>query len=112
VSVKVVDSSSGEIVIDKEAHEGAIWSLSLLPPDGEGFMTGGADKIVKFWDFTVRALGGGWGMYVCGVYVCVSSIICIILDYDLSTASVLFVCVLGGRWCPRAVSLQTADDDS
>ena len=41
------------MIVDQEAHEGAIWSVALQPPEGKGFMTGGADKIVKFWDFTV-----------------------------------------------------------
>lgn len=40
------------MIIDQEAHEGPIWSVALQPPEGKGFMTG-ADKIVKFWDFTV-----------------------------------------------------------
>jgi U3 small nucleolar RNA-associated protein 12 len=29
-----------------------VWSIAVRP-DGKGFMSGGADKIVKFWDFTV-----------------------------------------------------------
>ena len=33
-----------------EAHEGALWSLCVLP-DKRGFVTGGADKKVKFWQF-------------------------------------------------------------
>ncbi|POV98975.1 hypothetical protein PSHT_13791 [Puccinia striiformis] len=36
-----------------DAHTGAIWSLDLRP-DGKGFVTGGADKCVKFWNFTTR----------------------------------------------------------
>lgn len=57
--IQIVDASTGEMVIDQEAHEGAIWSVALQPPDGKSFVTGGADKIVKFWDFTVNngALG-------------------------------------------------------
>jgi U3 small nucleolar RNA-associated protein 12 len=52
--LQIVDTASGEICVEEEsAHEGAIWSMSLQPPDGKGFVTGGADKLVKFWDFTV-----------------------------------------------------------
>jgi U3 small nucleolar RNA-associated protein 12 len=51
--IQIVDSSTGELAVDQEAHEGPVWSVALQPPDGKGFMSGGADKIVKFWDFTV-----------------------------------------------------------
>ena len=47
--------SSGELVLDLAAHEGAVWSLAVRP-DGKGVMSGGADKVVKFWDFTVSAV--------------------------------------------------------
>ncbi|KAM8784472.1 LOW QUALITY PROTEIN: WD repeat-containing protein 3-like [Rhynchonycteris naso] len=33
-----------------DAHNGAVWSVSLSP-DQHGFVTGGVDKAVKFWDF-------------------------------------------------------------
>lgn len=50
-----MDTASGEICVEEErAHDGAVWSISMQPPDGKGFVTGGADKLVKFWDFTVR----------------------------------------------------------
>jgi U3 small nucleolar RNA-associated protein 12 len=51
--IQIVDSSIGELVVDQEAHEGPVWSVALQPPDGKAFMSGGADKVVKFWDFTV-----------------------------------------------------------
>jgi U3 small nucleolar RNA-associated protein 12 len=51
----VIDTASGELVVDQQAHAGAVWSLAVRP-DGKGFMTGSADKEVKFWDFTVRFL--------------------------------------------------------
>lgn len=45
--------------MDEDAHDGAaVWSVAVRP-DGKGFMTGGADKYVKFWDFTVE--DGGMG---------------------------------------------------
>ena len=49
----MVDTASGGIVVDLQAHEGAIWSLAVRP-DGKGFVTASADKEVKFWDFTVN----------------------------------------------------------
>lgn len=54
--VQIADTTSGALVMDESAHEGTIWSLSSRP-DGKGFATGGADKIVRFWDFTL-AEGG------------------------------------------------------
>jgi len=38
--------------MDEQAHTGAVWSVCVRP-DGKGFMTGGADKLVKFWDFSI-----------------------------------------------------------
>ena len=49
---QVVDTASGALVVDLQAHEGAVWSLAVRP-DGKGFVTASADKEVKFWDFTV-----------------------------------------------------------
>lgn len=49
---QVVDTASGALVVDLQAHEGALWSLAVRP-DGKGFVTASADKEVKFWDFTV-----------------------------------------------------------
>ena len=49
----MVDTASGALVVDLQAHEGAVWSLAVRP-DGKGFVTASADKEVKFWDFTVR----------------------------------------------------------
>eukprot|EP01041_Mallomonas_annulata_P006461 gene6461-13054_t len=57
--IQAVDVSSGEMVLEVEAHEGAVWSLAVRP-DGRGMMSGGADKMVKFWDFTVE--GGKLGV--------------------------------------------------
>lgn len=57
---QVVDTASGALVVDLQAHEGALWSLAVRP-DGKGFVTASADKEVKFWDFTVSP-----------VYVCVT----------------------------------------
>jgi U3 small nucleolar RNA-associated protein 12 len=45
--------SSCALIQTCDAHSGAIWSLDLRP-DGKGFVTGGADKCVKFWNFTTK----------------------------------------------------------
>lgn len=45
--------SSCTLLQSCEAHTGAIWSLDLRP-DGKGFVTGGADKCVKFWNFSTK----------------------------------------------------------
>lgn len=34
--------------VDADAHEGAVWSVAALP-DNSGFVSGSADKTVKFW---------------------------------------------------------------
>jgi hypothetical protein len=38
--------------INEEAHSAAVWAISVNA-DGRGFATGSADKVVKFWEFTV-----------------------------------------------------------
>lgn len=48
--LQLYDLASGNLLETIEAHEGALWSMSLSP-DQRGFVTGGADKSVKFWDF-------------------------------------------------------------
>jgi WD40 repeat protein len=50
-----VDTASGSLVVDLQAHEGAVWSLAVRP-DGKGFVSASADKDVKFWDFTVSTV--------------------------------------------------------
>ncbi|XP_045657354.1 WD repeat-containing protein 3 isoform X1 [Ursus americanus] len=48
--LQLYDLASGNLLETIDAHNGALWSLSLSP-DQRGFVTGGADKSVKFWDF-------------------------------------------------------------
>lgn len=48
--INIFELVSGNCIIAVEAHEGALWSLHLAP-DKKGFVTGGADKTVKFWEF-------------------------------------------------------------
>lgn len=50
--VLIMDTASGELVINMSAHDASIWSLAIRP-DGKGFMTGSADKVIKFWDFVI-----------------------------------------------------------
>ena len=42
--------------ISSSSGDGAVWAIAIRP-DGKGFMTGGADKKVTFWDFAVTAAG-------------------------------------------------------
>ncbi|XP_070463766.1 WD repeat-containing protein 3 isoform X2 [Equus przewalskii] len=48
--LQLYDLASGNLLETIDAHDGALWSLSLSP-DQRGFVTGGADKSVRFWDF-------------------------------------------------------------
>ncbi|XP_036046947.1 WD repeat-containing protein 3 isoform X1 [Onychomys torridus] len=49
-NLQLFDLASGNLLETIAAHDGALWSMSLSP-DQRGFVTGGADKAVKFWDF-------------------------------------------------------------
>ncbi len=68
--LQAVDCSSGDMTLDIEAHEGALWSMAVHP-DGRSVVTGGADKMVKFWDFGVslRHRDAQWRRFI--VCVCV-----------------------------------------
>ena len=46
----IYDIWSSVLVERIKAHEGTLWSIDVRP-DKKGFITGGADKDVKFWDF-------------------------------------------------------------
>ena len=47
-----VDVGAATVTRTLAAHAGPLWSLALQP-DGAGFVTGGGDKEVKFWDFSL-----------------------------------------------------------
>jgi U3 small nucleolar RNA-associated protein 12 len=49
-NICLFELGSGECVEQHEAHEGAVWSLAVRP-DKRGFVSGAADKDVKFWMF-------------------------------------------------------------
>ncbi|MBN3288726.1 WDR3 protein, partial [Polyodon spathula] len=48
--LQIFELSSGILLETVDAHEGALWSISLSP-DQRGIVSGGADKMVKFWEF-------------------------------------------------------------
>ncbi|NWU96663.1 WDR3 protein, partial [Upupa epops] len=48
--LQLYDLASGSRIETVDAHDGAVWSIALSP-DQRGFVTGGADKCVKFWEF-------------------------------------------------------------
>ncbi|KAJ6658330.1 hypothetical protein lerEdw1_020602 [Lerista edwardsae] len=48
--LQLFDLASGTLLESVDAHDGAVWSM-CLSSDQRGFVTGGADKCVKFWEF-------------------------------------------------------------
>lgn len=48
--LQLFDIAGGKILEDVEAHRGELWSIAVCP-DKRGFMTGSADKEIKFWEF-------------------------------------------------------------
>ncbi|KAI8073910.1 hypothetical protein BC940DRAFT_343481 [Gongronella butleri] len=56
--LELYDIGSAQLLQSVKAHEGAIYSLAIRP-DKRGFVTGSADKDVKFWDFDLVDTGKG-----------------------------------------------------
>jgi len=56
--LQLYDLASSTLLEIIQAHEGPIWSLQTRP-DRAGFVTGSADKCVKFWDFQLTSLESG-----------------------------------------------------
>lgn len=56
--LQIFDTASSECVFtNEEAHkDSAIWAIAVRP-DQKGFMTGSADKFVKFWNFEISNSG-------------------------------------------------------
>eukprot|EP00045_Choanoeca_perplexa_P011851 m.127069 g.127069 ORF g.127069 m.127069 type:complete len:887 (+) comp15791_c0_seq6:95-2755(+) len=52
--LRLYEIASGELLHEVAAHDGALWSIALTP-DEQGFVTGSADKSVKFWDFELES---------------------------------------------------------
>ncbi|XP_034996657.1 WD repeat-containing protein 3 isoform X1 [Zootoca vivipara] len=48
--LQLFDLASGILLETIDAHDGGLWSISPSS-DQRGFVTGGADKCVKFWEF-------------------------------------------------------------
>lgn len=48
--LELYDLGSSSLVESVKGHSGAVYSMQMRP-DKRGFVTGGADKDVKFWDF-------------------------------------------------------------
>ncbi|XP_078265225.1 WD repeat-containing protein 3 [Rhinoraja longicauda] len=48
--LQLFDLASGNMLETFDAHDGAVWSISLAP-DQRGIVSGSADKTVKFWEF-------------------------------------------------------------
>jgi len=53
-NLELFDLGSGERTESITAHEGEVWGLAATA-DKKGFVSGGADKTVKFWDFELIA---------------------------------------------------------
>ncbi len=49
-TIRSYELSSGNELDAVNAHDGPVWSIALRP-DGQGFVSGSADKTAKFWDF-------------------------------------------------------------
>jgi len=54
-TLEILDVRSSSRTATVEGHHGPVWSFALLP-DGSGFVSGSADKDVKFWEWE---LGSG-----------------------------------------------------
>ncbi|KIE03390.1 WD domain-containing protein, partial [Metarhizium majus ARSEF 297] len=50
--LQLFDVASASLIDAVQAHEGAIWSLSVHP-DGRSVVSGSADKTAKFWEFKI-----------------------------------------------------------
>ena len=49
-ALQLFELSSASKLAEVQAHEGAVWGLSVSP-DRRGLVTGSADHSVKFWEF-------------------------------------------------------------
>ncbi len=58
-TLEVFDLGAAERVhVEVGAHDGPVWSLAALP-DRSGFVSGSADKTVKFWQWSVSVPKAG-----------------------------------------------------
>ena len=49
-TLELIDVAASSLIASVQAHSGPVWSVAALP-DGSGFVSGSADKDVKFWDW-------------------------------------------------------------
>ena len=49
-TIELIDIAASTRIASVQAHSGPVWSVSALP-DGSGFVSGSADKDVKFWEW-------------------------------------------------------------
>ncbi|KAF6255140.1 WD40-repeat-containing domain protein [Scenedesmus sp. NREL 46B-D3] len=54
-TIQLVDVGACSVIHSEQAHAGAVWSLALLP-DKSGFVSGSADKTIKFWTWAVTSV--------------------------------------------------------
>eukprot|EP00798_Chlamydomonas_sp_ICE-L_P003607 gene3607-13691_t len=58
-TLEIFDLAAADRVhVEEGAHDGAVWSLAALP-DKSGFVSGSADKSVKFWQWSVVVTAEG-----------------------------------------------------
>lgn len=57
-TIEILDIGSSSRVEIIDAHQGPVWSI-CLQPDGSGFVSGSADKTIKFWEWTVAEEDSG-----------------------------------------------------
>jgi U3 small nucleolar RNA-associated protein 12 len=49
-TLEILDIAASAKIASIQAHSGPVWSIAALP-DGSGFVSGSADKEVKFWEW-------------------------------------------------------------
>eukprot|EP00879_Flechtneria_rotunda_P014523 GHRR01015177.1.p1 GENE.GHRR01015177.1~~GHRR01015177.1.p1 ORF type:complete len:678 (+),score=232.06 GHRR01015177.1:75-2036(+) len=54
-AIQLIDVGACTVIHTEQAHNGPVWSLALLP-DKSGFISGSADKSIKFWTWTVTTV--------------------------------------------------------
>jgi U3 small nucleolar RNA-associated protein 12 len=54
-TIQLVDVGACTVIHSEQVHSGAVWSLALLP-DKSGFVSGSADKTIKFWTWAVTTV--------------------------------------------------------
>ena len=55
--ILVYDVAASTLVESVAAHSGAVWSIHVRP-DEHAFVTGSADKDIKFWEFERKTIDG------------------------------------------------------